>query len=132
VKLLLVRTFLPTLLASGLSSVSSEALHTIVNSLERIELSAVILQLFGLITPIFMQVVMDKVLVHNDVSLLNIVLIGMVIVTLFQMGINILRQYLLVHTTCRQIALRSGLKATTEISNSRFRIKRVKIMDYEC
>lgn len=59
------------------------------------------LQTFGLATPIFTQVIVDKVLVHKSVSMLNILLVGMIIISLFQAATVALRQYIMVHTTRR-------------------------------
>ena len=64
-------------------------------------LASVLLQLFGLATPIFTQVIVDRVLVHKSTSLLNVLLVGMVLIAVFQSVTAALRYYLLVHTTRR-------------------------------
>jgi ATP-binding cassette subfamily B protein len=64
-------------------------------------LASLLLQLFGLATPIFTQVIVDKVLVHKNTSMLNVLLIGMLLVAVFQTATTALRYYLLVHTTRR-------------------------------
>ena len=64
-------------------------------------LASLVLQLFGLASPIFTQVIVDKVLVHKNVSMLNLLLVGMVIIAIFQTATTALRYYLLVHTTRR-------------------------------
>ncbi|HEV2763527.1 MAG TPA: peptidase domain-containing ABC transporter [Pyrinomonadaceae bacterium] len=64
-------------------------------------LASLLLQLFGLATPVFTQVIVDKVLVHKSTSMLNLLLVGMLIVALFQTATTALRFYLLVHTTRR-------------------------------
>ncbi|NLB94643.1 MAG: cyclic nucleotide-binding domain-containing protein [Armatimonadetes bacterium] len=64
-------------------------------------LASLVLQLFGLATPIFTQVIVDKVLVHQSVSMLNLMLAGMLLIALFQTATMGVRQYLLVHTTRR-------------------------------
>ena len=63
--------------------------------------ASLLLQLFGLATPIFTQVIVDKVLVHKSVSVLNMLLVGMLLVAVFQTATSALRYYLLVHTTRR-------------------------------
>jgi ATP-binding cassette, subfamily B, bacterial HlyB/CyaB len=63
--------------------------------------ASILLQVFGLATPIFTQVVVDKALVLKSGSLLNLMLIGMMLITIFQTGTNVIRYYLLVHTTRR-------------------------------
>lgn len=42
------------------------------------------LQLFGLVSPFFFQVVMDKVLVHKGMTTLDVPVIGLVIVVVFR------------------------------------------------
>jgi ATP-binding cassette subfamily B protein len=64
-------------------------------------LASLVLQLFGLATPIFTQVIVDKVLVHKSTSMLNILLVGMLLIAVFQTATLALRYYLLVHTTRR-------------------------------
>ncbi len=63
--------------------------------------ASLVLQLFGLATPIFTQVIVDRVLVHQNTSMLNVLLIGMLIIAVFQTATAALRYYLLVHTTRR-------------------------------
>ena len=63
--------------------------------------ASLILNLLGLATPIFTQTIVDSVLVHQDVPLLNIMLGGMLIVGLFQVGTSVLRQYLLIHVATK-------------------------------
>jgi subfamily B ATP-binding cassette protein HlyB/CyaB len=60
---------------------------------------SLILQLFGLVTPLFTQVIIDKVLVHHSMNTLDILIIGMGIVTVFQVFITGMRSYLFTHTT---------------------------------
>ncbi|HEX8073087.1 MAG TPA: peptidase domain-containing ABC transporter [Pyrinomonadaceae bacterium] len=64
-------------------------------------LASLLLQLFGLASPVFTQVIVDKVLVHKNVAMLNLLLVGMCIVAVFQTATTALRYYLLVHTTRR-------------------------------
>ena len=59
------------------------------------------LQLFGLLTPIFFQVVMDKVLVHRGFTTLNVVAAGFFAVVVFETVMGFLRTYLFTHTTTR-------------------------------
>jgi hypothetical protein len=51
------------------------------------------LQLFGLVSPLFFQVVMDKVLVHRGMTTLDVLVIGLVIVVIFESVLNALRAY---------------------------------------
>ncbi|MDA8447278.1 type I secretion system permease/ATPase [Paracidovorax valerianellae] len=59
------------------------------------------LQLFALISPLFFQVVMDKVLVHHGVTTLDVLVIGLVVVVVFESLLNGLRGYVFSHTTNR-------------------------------
>ena len=58
-----------------------------------------LLQLFGLATPLFTQVIIDKVLVHRSVHTLDVLILGMILTTLFQNWMLALRSYLFTHTT---------------------------------
>ena len=64
-------------------------------------LASLVLSLFGLASPIFMQTIVDQVLVHHDADLLNLMLVGMVVVALFQMGTSTLRVYLIGYMSAR-------------------------------
>ncbi len=64
-------------------------------------LASLVLSLFGLASPIFMQTIVDQVLVHHDEDLLNLMLVGMVVVALFQMGTSTLRVYLIGYVSAR-------------------------------
>jgi subfamily B ATP-binding cassette protein HlyB/CyaB len=59
------------------------------------------LQLFGLLTPLFTQVVIDKVLVHKGFTTLHVLAIGMIALALFDAILGGLRTYLFSHTTNR-------------------------------
>ncbi|PKE33231.1 type I secretion system permease/ATPase [Rahnella sp. AA] len=68
--------------------------------LEVVAASAVI-QFFALITPLFFQVVMDKVLVHRSFSTLDVVAAALFIVIIFEVMLGGLRTYIFAHTTSR-------------------------------
>ncbi len=59
------------------------------------------LQLFALITPLFFQVVIDKVLVHRGLTTLDILGIGLLVVSIFEVVLGGLRTYVFAHTTNR-------------------------------
>jgi subfamily B ATP-binding cassette protein HlyB/CyaB len=59
------------------------------------------LQLFGLLTPLFMQVVIDKVLVHKGFTTLHVLAVGMIALALFDAVLGGLRTYLFSHTSNR-------------------------------
>lgn len=60
-----------------------------------------VLQLFALVSPLFFQVVMDKVLVHRGMTTLDVLVIGLVIVMIFESVLTGLRAYVFSHTTSR-------------------------------
>lgn len=60
-----------------------------------------VLQLLALITPLFFQVVIDKVLVHQGMTTLNVLAIGLLIVSVFEVALGGVRTYLFSHTTNR-------------------------------
>ncbi len=59
------------------------------------------LQLLGLATPLFFQVIVDKVLVHHGLSTLNVVAIGLAVALSFEVLLGGLRSYVFSHTTNR-------------------------------
>jgi ATP-binding cassette, subfamily B, bacterial HlyB/CyaB len=64
-------------------------------------LASFVLQLFGLVTPLFTQVILDKVLVHRSMSTLDVLAFAFLIVTIFEFVINLTRNYIFVHTTSK-------------------------------
>ena len=61
-------------------------------------LASFFIQVIGLATPLFTQVVIDKVVVHHTASTLIAVVCGLVMFMLFGSAMTWLRQYLLLHT----------------------------------
>lgn len=59
------------------------------------------LQCFGLVTPLFSQVIIDKVLVHKGLTTLDILVIGLFFIHTFEGVLNVLRSYIFSHTTNR-------------------------------
>ncbi len=64
-------------------------------------LASFFLQLFALVSPLFFQVVMDKVLVHQGYSTLDVLAFGLLIIAVFEALLGGLRTYLFSHTTNR-------------------------------
>jgi len=60
-----------------------------------------VIQFFALITPLFFQVVMDKVLVHRGFTTLDVIAVGLTVVILFEVTLTALRSYVFAHTTSR-------------------------------
>jgi ATP-binding cassette, subfamily B, bacterial HlyB/CyaB len=59
------------------------------------------LQLFGLITPLLFQVVMDKVLVHRGFSTLDVIAFAFFAIAIFEALLGGIRSYTMSHTTSR-------------------------------
>ena len=64
-------------------------------------LASFALQLFAMVSPIFFQVVIDKVLVHRGLSTLDVLCVGLLVVSLFEVLLTTMRTYVLAHTTNR-------------------------------
>ncbi|WP_316199210.1 type I secretion system permease/ATPase [Bradyrhizobium sp. SZCCHNS2002] len=64
-------------------------------------LASLFIQVVALISPIFFQVVVDKVLVHQGWRTLDVLVFGLIVVSLFDATLNMLRSYVLAHTTSR-------------------------------
>jgi subfamily B ATP-binding cassette protein HlyB/CyaB len=69
--------------------------------LAHVLVASLFVQLFALATPIFFQLVVDKVLVHKGISTLVVLVVGMVTLGLFETILQFLRTYTLSHTTNR-------------------------------
>ncbi|MBE9181634.1 peptidase domain-containing ABC transporter [Oculatella sp. LEGE 06141] len=61
-------------------------------------LASVLIQLFGLITPVFTQLLLDRVVVQGSTLTLTAVGLGLLIFGIFRVAMSGLRQYLLDHT----------------------------------
>lgn len=75
-----------------------------------------VLQLFALVTPLFFQVVMDKVLVHRGLSTLDVIAVGLLAVVIFEVVLSVLRSYVFSHTTSR-IDVELGAKLFRHLLN---------------
>lgn len=64
-------------------------------------IASLFIQVMGLITPLFFQVVVDKVLVHKGMTTLEVLALGLLVVSIFEVGMGGLRTYLFSHTTSR-------------------------------
>ncbi|MDF3933325.1 type I secretion system permease/ATPase [Pseudomonas citronellolis] len=64
-------------------------------------LASFCLQLFALVSPLFFQVVMDKVLVHRSLSTLDVLCLGLLTILLFESLLSGLRGYVFAHTASR-------------------------------
>ena len=60
-----------------------------------------VIQILGILTPLMTQVVVDKVLSHRAVNTLYTIAVGIFIVYIYELILNICKNYLFVHTTNR-------------------------------
>jgi len=77
------------------------AIHKYQYLLSEVLVASFFLQLFALVSPLFFQVVIDKVLVHQALSTLDVLIVGLVVISTTETILGILRTYLFVHTTNR-------------------------------
>ncbi|KYC38063.1 ABC transporter ATP-binding protein [Scytonema hofmannii PCC 7110] len=63
--------------------------------------ASILIQLFGLVVPLFTQLLLDRVVVQRSALTLNAVGLGLLIFSLFRVAMTGLRQYLLDHTANR-------------------------------
>src|SRR5712671_5924204 len=77
------------------------AIHKYRRLLGEVLVASFFLQIFALVSPLFFQVVIDKVLVHRTLSTLDVLIIGLVAIAIFETILGILRTYLFAHTTNR-------------------------------
>ncbi|MBR0651500.1 peptidase domain-containing ABC transporter [Roseomonas terrae] len=66
-----------------------------------VALAALFLCLLGLSVPIFFQIVIDKVLVHQSYATLQVLLVGVLLALVFDAVFGFLRRYLLIYATNR-------------------------------
>jgi ATP-binding cassette, subfamily B, bacterial HlyB/CyaB len=77
------------------------AVHKYRRLLSEVLIASFFLQVFALVSPLFFQVVIDKVLVHRSLSTLDVLVIGLIAISIFETILGILRTYLFAHTTNR-------------------------------
>lgn len=75
----------------------------------QIILTSLLIQIFGLVTPLFTQVILDRVVVQRSVITLNVFSMGLLLFGLWQIGLTAVRQYLLDYFSNRlDLSLLSG------------------------
>lgn len=84
------------------------------------------LQIFALVTPLFFQLVIDKVLVHHGLTTLDVLVIGLIAISLFEVVLGALRTYVFSHTTSRvdgeERQLTPGMSVTVEVKTGKRRV----------
>ncbi|MBU0544022.1 MAG: type I secretion system permease/ATPase [Proteobacteria bacterium] len=88
-------------------------------------LSSFFIQLFGLVTPLFIQVIIDKVLAHHALTTLKVVAGAFMIVLVFDTVLNLMRNYLLYHTA-NKIDASLGAKVYRHLLSLPFRYFEVR------
>jgi subfamily B ATP-binding cassette protein HlyB/CyaB len=78
-----------------------QAMHKYRGLLGEVLVASFFLQIFALITPLFFQVVIDKVLVHRGLTTLDVLVFGLVVVSVFESLLGALRTHVFAHTTNR-------------------------------
>lgn len=68
-----------------------------------------VLQILTLLSPIVIQVIVDKVLIHQAISTLNVLIFALIIAAFIEVRLKSFREYIHVHTANR-IDIRLGLK----------------------
>jgi subfamily B ATP-binding cassette protein HlyB/CyaB len=77
------------------------ALHKYRHLLGEVLIASFFLQLFALVSPLFFQLVIDKVLVHRGLTTLEVLVVGLAAMSVFETVLAIQRTYLFAHTTNR-------------------------------
>lgn len=77
-------------------------------SLTQVLVLSLLLQFLALISPLFFQVIMDKVLVHNALTTLDVLIIVLLVTGIYEVVLKFLREYIFTHTTTRVDILLGG------------------------
>lgn len=88
-------------------------------------LASFFIQLFGLVTPLFIQVIIDKVLANHALTTLEVVAGAFLFVLLFDFVLNLMRNYLLYHTA-NKIDASLGAKVYRHLLSLPFRYFEVR------
>ena len=81
-----------------------------------VAVAALVIYVLGLATPIFFQLIIDKVLVHESYATLTVLTIGIGIVLLFDAMFTFLRRYLLLYAT-NKIDIRTATRTFGHLLN---------------
>lgn len=71
------------------------------SALIEVLVAALVMQILALFSPLITQSVIDKVLVHNSLSTLDVLAIGLLIIAVFETVLSIARNYVFTHTTSK-------------------------------
>lgn len=70
-------------------------------ALFRVILAAFIMQILSICSPLVTQSVIDKVLVHNSLSTLDVLSIALIAMMVFETILSVVKNYILIHTTSK-------------------------------
>lgn len=95
--------------------------------LTQVLIMSLAVQLIALATPMFFQVITDKVLVHHATTTLNVIAIGLLITIVFEISLSWIRSYVFSHTSSRiDVKLGSQLFGhLTRLPSAYFAVRRV-------
>jgi len=74
-----------------------ESIHGIKSSLVKVLLLSLILQVYGIVSPFYMQLVVDEVIVSHDQSLLATLAIGFVLLLIINITVTVLRSLVVLY-----------------------------------
>lgn len=63
--------------------------------------AALVMQILSLLSPLITQSVIDKVLVHNSLSTLDVLAIGLILIAVFETILSVARNYIFTHTASK-------------------------------
>ncbi|OPX96997.1 MAG: Toxin RTX-I translocation ATP-binding protein [Syntrophorhabdus sp. PtaB.Bin006] len=84
-------------IAFGFRWFYNEILHY-KNVMAEVLTGSFVVQLFGLVTPLFTQVILDKVIVHRTMTTLDVLAVAFIAVAIFEFILNVTRNYIFIHT----------------------------------
>jgi subfamily B ATP-binding cassette protein HlyB/CyaB len=93
----------------------------------QILLFSILIQMFGLVTPLFTQIILDRVVVQRSLNTLNVFAIGLLLFGIWSIGLSAVRQYLLSYFSNRlDLTLISGfINHTLQLPLKFFESRRV-------
>lgn len=69
--------------------------------MSQVLLASFVIQLFAIATPLFTQVILDKVIAHGSLSTLKVIGFAFICVAIFDFLLNVVRNYVFFHTTSK-------------------------------
>ncbi|HVQ67693.1 MAG TPA: hypothetical protein VMT08_09340 [Bradyrhizobium sp.] len=94
-----------------------QAMHKYRYLQSEVMVASLFLQLFALVSPLFFQMVNDKELVHRGLTTLDVLVFGLITVSIFESLFDALRTYVFSHTTNRiDVELSARLSSRASVS----------------